>query len=505
MTEILLYGPIGVDFWEPDNAITAKNVINQLAKADGGDVTVRISSGGGDVYEGIDIMQSLRNHPGKVTVIVESLAASAASFIAVGGADEVLMRKSSEMMVHRAMTYTDGNSDDIRKTLADLERQDMKLAAIYADKAGGDVETWLDAMSAETWYTAEEAVAAGLADRVVDAPAHATPEPAASMRGRFKFANRAAAPPPPVPRSESGNENTTPSNGQIGDKMSILNQLAQELGKKPEDVQAALSGFFNEAVQITGEVEVTYPSDVKIVPTERITVDPTIGDTPVDDEPVEVVPDGTEPQPDSAAVELAKSAGLTFAMGDVAEGFDASVDEGGTVTITAPSGAEVGSTAEFTVLVNDTTVPLTVTVRALSEDTETERAEVEEAPVEVPAASTPQPVDSVTLDKETYNDLRAAAQHGWKAMEQQKEAALVAEVDQWVAEGRISAGLRNKAVAAMKRDQQAARDIFGSNPAGTVPRAEIGHGTDTHAADAETSAVAAKADKAGVLTRKNFH
>lgn len=280
--------------------------------------------------------------------------------------------------------------------------------------------------------------------------------------------------------------------------MSILNQLAHELGQKPEDVQNALSGFFNEAVQITGEVEVTYPTDVKIVPTERITVDPVIGDTPVDDEPVEVVPDGEEPQPDSAAVELAKSAGLSFAMGDVPEGFEASVDEGGTVTITAPSGAEVGSTVDFTVLVNDTAVPLAVTVRALSEDTEQETEE--EVPAEVPAPALA--AGSVTLDQETYNELRAAAQHGWKAMEQQKEAVLVAEVDRWVAEGRISAGLRNKAVAAMKRDPQAARDIYGSNPAGTVPRAEVGHGKDTDDANDE---IAEKADKAGFLTRKNFH
>ena len=477
MAEILLYGPIGADMWEPENSITAKKVMDELAQVDG-DVTVRISSGGGDVYEGIDIMHALKNHPGKVTVIVESLAASAASFIAVGGGDEVLMRPSSELMIHRAWTFQDGNADDLRKTLADLERQDVKLATIYSEKAGGQLDDWLSAMSAETWYTADEAVAAGLADGVVESKPQtaAVGAPAASMRRRFKFANRAAAPPPPVTRSESGETTTTPSDGQIGDKMNILNQLAQELGKKPEEVRDALSGFFNETVKITGEVEVTYPSDVKIVPTERITIDPKIGDTAVDDEQVEVVPEGTEPAPNSAAVELAKSAGLTFAMGDVADGFDATVDEGGTVTVTAPSGAEVGSTAEFTVMVNDTAVPLAVTVRALSEDT----------PAEEPAESTPaepigeQDSDVVTVPRAVWNEyLEDRARYSAKLAED-KQRELEAKVDTHIREGRYSAAHRAAAIEAYKTDPVAAEKIWGALPKNVaVPVAELGHSGDT--------------------------
>lgn len=477
MTEILLYGPIGADMWEPDDSITAKNVIAQLAEIDG-DVTVRISSGGGDVYEGIDIMQALRNHPGRVTVIVESLAASAASFIAVGGADEVLMRKSSEMMIHRAMTFSDGNADELSKTLADLERQDMKLASIYAEKAGGQVDDWLEAMGAETWYTSEEAVAAGLADRVVDAkPVPEAQAPEASMRHRFKFANRAAAPPPPVTRSESGDATTTPSDGQKGDTVSILNQLAQELGKTPEEVQNSLSGFFNETVKISGEVDVAYPEDVKIVPTERITVDAKIGDTTADDEQVEVIPEGTEPQPDSAAVELAKSAGLTFTMGDVAEGFDATVDEGGTVTITAPSGVEIGSTAEFTVMVNETAVPLSVTVRALSEDTNDDESAGGDAPA-TPAGGE-SPADVVTVPRAVWDEYMADRAKYSAKLAEDKQRALEAKVDAHIREGRYSAAHRSAAIAAYKTDPVAADKIWGALPKNVaVPVQEIGHSGD---------------------------
>lgn len=470
-----MYGPIGPDFWEPENAITAKSVMAQLADISG-DVTVRISSGGGDVYEGIDLMNALKNHDGKVTVIVESLAASAASFIAVGGADRVLMRPSSELMIHRAWTLTEGNADDARKTLADLERQDNKLAAIYAAKAGGEIHDWLDAMSAETWYTAEEAVAAGLADAVIQEKSEA-PAPAAAMaKRRFKFANRAAAPPPPVTRSESGDDNTTPSDGQKGDTVGILNQLAQELGKSPEDVQAALSGFFNEEVTVTAKVDLTYPEDTTVVPTGEVEVGPN-----------EDVP-----------------AGLVFALGDTPDGWSGELnEESGVLKVTAPSDVEPESEVEFTVTVEgdgeetEFTIPVTVKAAAESEDTDT----AEQAPA--PAAPAAPAEDTVTLDSETYNELKAAAQHGWKAMEEQKEASLVAEVDGWIKEGRISAARRGKAIAAMKRDPEAARDIYGSNPAGTIPRAEIGYGKDVEPDTSKT--VRSKADQLGVLTRTNFH
>ena len=467
-----MYGPIGPDFWEPENAITAKSVMSQLSEISG-DVTVRISSGGGDVYEGVDIMQALKNHDGNVTVIVESLAASAASFIAVGGADRVLMRPSSEMMIHRAWSLVEGNADDARKALGDLERQDNKLAAIYSGKAGGELQDWLDAMSAETWYTAEEAVAAGLADGVITEKSEA-PAPSASLaKRRFKFANRAAAPPPPVTRSESGDVSTTPSDGQEGDAMSIKN-LAQELGVEPDVLREKLSGFFNEEVTVTATVDLTYPENNTVVPTGEVQVAPN-----------EDVP-----------------AGVTFELAGTPDGWAGEVAEDtGVLKVTAPSNVEPDTEVQFTVAVNggsgepvDLTVPVTVKAAANTEEETTQETAPEPA---APAE------DTVTLDAETYAELKAAAQHGWKAMEQQKEASLVAEVDGWIKEGRISAARRAKAIAAMKRDAEAARDIYGSNPAGTIPRGEIGYGKDAEPDEAKT--VRAKADKVGFLTRKNFH
>lgn len=497
MNEILMYGTIGQDFWDVEDSITAKSVMNQLPES--GPVTVRISSGGGDVYEGIDIMNALRGHDGEITVIVESLAASAASFIAVGAADVLVMRPESEMMIHKAWTFLDGNADQIRKTLADLDRQDVKLAQIYAERAGGEVDEWLARMSDETWYTADEAVAAGLADRVEHARKQAAPAARVPRRivAKFKYANRSAAPPPPiVSRSESGNTTTTkPSDGQNGDKMSILNQLAQELGKKPEDVENALSGFFNEVVPITGEVEVSYPADTKIVPTEKIKVAPIVGDKPAETaEPSEgdavaPVDNAEESAGDSAAVQLAKSAGLTFAMGDVAEGFTAEVDEGGTVTIKAPSGAEVGSTADFTVLVNDTAVPLSVTVRSLDEEEEADPATdpAETDPATTTAAQASIPKGFVMIPEAHLNDLNERAKFANSAFEKQKAASREAEVDQWLKEGRFSAGSRQTVIAQHKANPELARETWGKLPKNTIPRAEIGYGVDPAEDGAKTA------------------
>ena len=471
MNDLLIYGDIG---WEN----TAKQVQEKLNEFDGGPVRVRINSGGGDVYEGIAILNTLRAYSGDITVVIESLAASAASFIAVGVGGRVVIRPNAEVMIHKAWTMLAGNADDIDKIKADLARQDVKIAKIYAERAGGELDDWLALMSAETWYSADEALEAGLVDAIEDAKA-----PAASALGtkkvfaQFKYSNRAAAPPPPVSRSVSGDVSTTPSDGQEGDTVSILNQLAQELGKKPEDVQNALSGFFNETVKISGEVDVTYPEDVKIVPTERITVDPKIGDATADDEQVEVVPDGTEPQPNSAAVELAKSAGLTFTMGDVADGFEATVDEGGTVTITAPSGAEVGSTAEFTVMVNETAVPLSVTVRALSEDTNDGESAEGGAPADPAGGGSL--ADVVTVPRAVWDEYMADRAKYSAKLAEDKQRALEAKVDGHIREGRYSAGHRGAAIAAYQTDPVAAEKIWGSLPKNVaVPVQELGHSGD---------------------------
>lgn len=476
MNEVLIYGEIG---WE----VTASGVIEQLKNAAGEDVKVRISSGGGDVYEGIAIVNALRGYEGAITVVIESLAASAASFIAAGCGAHVVARPNAEVMVHRAWTMQMGNSNDLAKTIGDLERQDAKLAAIYSDKTGGSAEEWLERMDAETWFTAQEALDAGLVDAIEDAKTVAPVAKTEKSRvlASCRYASRSAAPPPPIASNQEV-KNTEPSDGQNGDKMSILNQLAQELGRKPEEVQNALSGFFNEVVPISGEVNVTYPSDVKIIPTQTIKIEPIVGDKPTEDADgsVEVVPEGeapAEPAGDSAAVQLAKSAGLTFAMGDVAEGWTAEVDEGGIVTVKAPSGAEVGSAADFTVLVNETSVALSVTVRAFDEEPDGEKPATEPAADPAPkedVAAKHTPLTAM-VDSARLAELEADAAYGREARSREVKATARKLVEEAVQDGRIGAASRERWVAQLLSDPEDAKERLSQIRKGQVHRAETGH------------------------------
>lgn len=197
-----LYDPIDGEggYW----GISAKEftaVLDSLPD-DTQEIRLLISSPGGEVYEGLALMNALRAHPARVVAVVEGLAASSASFIAVG-ADELQMMENSEIFIHKAWGLGLGNADDFSKLAADLTHTDRNIASIYASKAGGTAEDWLGAMSAETWYSAEEAVAAGLADSVVSTPKDKG-DAKAKARARFDFSafahsSRAEAPEPFIP------------------------------------------------------------------------------------------------------------------------------------------------------------------------------------------------------------------------------------------------------------------------------------------------------------------
>jgi ATP-dependent Clp endopeptidase proteolytic subunit ClpP len=197
-----LYGPI--DSWGGMWGVSALEVLDALDQmGDVSDIRLHINSPGGEVYEGIAILSALRQHPARVTAVVDGIAASAASFIATG-ADEVVMSPNSELMIHDAWGITIGPAADHRKSVDDLDRISNNIASIYATKAGGDTAIWRDAMLAETWYGADEAVAAGLADRVMGADSSEGDDaPEARLRfdtqALFKHQGRAAAPPPPLP------------------------------------------------------------------------------------------------------------------------------------------------------------------------------------------------------------------------------------------------------------------------------------------------------------------
>lgn len=167
--ELLLFGFVGDTFW--DDGFTARQVVDALAEIGRGeDVTVRINSGGGFAMEGVAIFNALKAHRGKVEVIVESVAASAASIIAMAG-ESVLMRTGAVMMIHDPSLITIGTAADHEKSVEALETIAASMADIYAEKSGKTPARARLQMKAETWLTAEKAVEEGYADEVDKAEA----------------------------------------------------------------------------------------------------------------------------------------------------------------------------------------------------------------------------------------------------------------------------------------------------------------------------------------------
>ncbi len=173
---------------------TAKGLAADLSELDTDELDVHVNSPGGDIFDGLAIYQALKDHRAKVTVKIDGLAASIASVIAMAG-DRVVMAPKASMMVHDGWTMAVGSAKDMRKTADLLDKQSDIIASIYAEKTGQSTEFWREVMSEDSWYNAEEALAAGLADEI-EGQAKSTDEP--FDLSVFAHAGRDSAPAPRI-------------------------------------------------------------------------------------------------------------------------------------------------------------------------------------------------------------------------------------------------------------------------------------------------------------------
>lgn len=210
---LYIYDEIG--YWGD----TASSLIDQLGKVDADEIDVHISSPGGDIFDGLAIYQALKSHKAKVTVKVDGLAASIASVIAMAG-DTVVIAPKASMMIHDGWTMAVGNAEELRKTADLLDKQSQVIASVYADRSNSDANFWRDQMREETWYTAQEALDAGLVDEIegqekkVEEPfdlsvfAHAgrdsAPAPKTQPVVKAELEEPPAAPPAAPPKVEEG-------------------------------------------------------------------------------------------------------------------------------------------------------------------------------------------------------------------------------------------------------------------------------------------------------------
>jgi ATP-dependent protease ClpP protease subunit len=202
---LTLMGDVGYE-------ITAKGVADALKGAGKGPLTVSLHSYGGDALAGVAIHNMIARHPGMKTVIVEGVAASAASLIAMAG-DRIVMPDNALLMIHEAWGLAMGDSEDMRKQADVLDTVSGAYRRTYAARTGKDEDEIAALMAAETWFTAADAVAQGFATEM-SAPVEV--RAMALSEGRFSRAPAALAafvhnpPAVPVPQEVVSMTESTP-------------------------------------------------------------------------------------------------------------------------------------------------------------------------------------------------------------------------------------------------------------------------------------------------------
>ncbi|AIC11319.1 Peptidase S14, ClpP [Xylella fastidiosa subsp. sandyi Ann-1] len=171
--ELLLYGPIGDDFWE--EGVTAASLIAQLSTVTAPLIHVRINSNGGVVSDGLAIYNALTAHPATIHVTIDGVAASIASLIAQAGTTRRVY-PNSLMMIHGPQTSGWGFAEDLRHTAAMLDTMAAAMHTAYTTGA-----THPEAIRRmlndghDHWLTAQDMIAAGLADTIIDLASQHTP------------------------------------------------------------------------------------------------------------------------------------------------------------------------------------------------------------------------------------------------------------------------------------------------------------------------------------------
>lgn len=243
--EILLYDEIGN--W----GISAKQFARDLqAVGDVSQINLHIHSPGGDVFEGMAIYNLLVNHPARVSVFIDGLAASMASVIAMAG-DTISIPENAMMMIHKPWGIQGGDADDMRRYAELLDKVEGSLVMSYVRKTGKTEDEIKSLLKEETWMTGREAVEAGFADQLTEPLAAAAqlssqrmqefnhmPEALKTLlQPRASVTPPAATPPAPAPVAAAPVAPAGESTAQIEARV-----LAAEAGRR-DGIRAAFTPF----------------------------------------------------------------------------------------------------------------------------------------------------------------------------------------------------------------------------------------------------------------------
>lgn len=174
--EIEFYGVISEYSWWGDEITPAKFKEDLRKLGNKGPITVRMNSGGGDVIAASVIRSVLVDYPGQVTVRIDGLCASAATFVAMAG-DVVKMQDTAFFMIHDPSVIAWGTVEDLKKAIDLLKTVKSGIIDAYTAKTNLSNEKLSKMMSDETWMTAQGALENGFIDEVIAVPGKVELEP----------------------------------------------------------------------------------------------------------------------------------------------------------------------------------------------------------------------------------------------------------------------------------------------------------------------------------------
>ena len=165
-TDIYIYDVIGDDWWDP--SLTAKELVQRINAIDSDEIRLHLSSPGGSLSDGMAIYNALITHPATVTATIEGWTASVATIVALA-AEQVQMFANTMFIIHNPWGVQIGDARDMRTYADMLDRVGAQMRAIYMARSKKSEEQLQEALDAETYLTADEAVGWGFVDEVLPA------------------------------------------------------------------------------------------------------------------------------------------------------------------------------------------------------------------------------------------------------------------------------------------------------------------------------------------------
>lgn len=308
--EITLYGDVvsqqPVDWWtgepEPGLYITPEGFMEDLkAVKDKKNITVKLNSCGGDLYTGIAIHNALKALSAKVNVVVEGMAASAASVIMCAG-DTVTVYPGSLIMIHgvSVMLWDYLNIQDMKQLIKGMDASERAVAEIYNAKTSLDVDTLRNMMTKETWFTGREAVEKGFANVLEESGA--APEMSLSHDRKVLYCNgishniksfhnvpgsipvKAHATPPATKQGVNKKQTAKAANNEGGNKPMTLEELREQhpdlVAQVENDARNSVQAQANDAVAAERQRLNDIDAIAAAIPDQQLVHDAKYGEKP---------------------------------------------------------------------------------------------------------------------------------------------------------------------------------------------------------------------------------